>query len=197
MSNHLFGDPVVLLQDLPNLIAKDIKDKKDKATDCSLMLCIKDSSPTNSTYPWLINNPKARFNLTHCQLNGLFILGSPTWELILRERPVIPSQEQEMARIRTTTSTTTTRVSFTMAFGSWTTSRLATLRPKGESSSTIPRMTTALRCQKGGSFNNCDLTGYSQLLVHLGEGGLAIQHQHLSRLMLIEPKPKYTNRSIF
>ena len=74
MSNHLFGDPVVLLQDLPNLIAKDIKDKKDRATDCSLMLCIKDSSPTNSTYPWLINNPKARFKFTHCIGNSMACL---------------------------------------------------------------------------------------------------------------------------
>merc|ERR1711936_444563 len=54
-------NPKLLIKDLPNLIAKDIK---DRATDCSLMLCIKDSSPTNSTYPWLINNPKASYTFT-------------------------------------------------------------------------------------------------------------------------------------
>ena len=45
-------------QDLPNLASQDA----DRATNCKLMLCIRDSSPTNSTYPWLINNNKARFN---------------------------------------------------------------------------------------------------------------------------------------
>merc|ERR1711936_23933 len=63
-------NPKLLIKDLPNLIAKDIKDKKDRATDCSLMLCIKDSSPTNSTYPWLINNPKARFAYVRTDSEG-------------------------------------------------------------------------------------------------------------------------------
>ena len=45
-------------QDLPNLVSQH----KDRATNCKLMLCIRDSSPTNSTYPWLINNNKARFS---------------------------------------------------------------------------------------------------------------------------------------
>merc|ERR1711874_724335 len=60
-------NPKLLIKDLPNLIAKD---KKDRATDCSLMLCIKDSSPTNSTYPWLINNPKARFAYVRTDSEG-------------------------------------------------------------------------------------------------------------------------------
>ena len=45
-------------QDLPSLVLG----KNDEAADCTRLLCIRDSSSNNSTFPWLINNKNARFN---------------------------------------------------------------------------------------------------------------------------------------
>merc|ERR1712212_490569 len=60
-------NPRLLAKDLPGLVSQD---KEERATDCKLMLCIRDSSPGNSTYPWLINNDKARFAYVRTDSEG-------------------------------------------------------------------------------------------------------------------------------
>merc|ERR1712062_826175 len=59
-------NPRLLAKDLPSLFAED----KDEAAECKLMLCIRDSSPANSTYPWLINNRNARFAYVRTDSEG-------------------------------------------------------------------------------------------------------------------------------
>merc|ERR1711951_36748 len=59
-------NPRLLAEDLPSLLPKN----EERATECKLMLCIRDSSPGNSTYPWLINNPNARFAYVRTDSEG-------------------------------------------------------------------------------------------------------------------------------